>query len=182
MLSIRSHGWSRDVDEFYREQWKKEYSIDEVREFYTFYYPGFNLRSTDLNAFLGLSQLERMDEIVSVRQNNYNLYSKYLEGKYWKQESQFSQLSSFAYGTIVENREEVFNHLKKNNIEVRPLICGSMGKQPFWIKKFGYEALKVADVVHDYGLYLPNHLYIDEEKIKFVTDKFMEVAVPKFIV
>ena len=182
MLSIRSHGWSRDVDEFYREQWKKEYSIDEVREFYTFYYPGFNLRSTDLNAFLGLSQLERIDEIVSVRQNNYNLYSKYLEGKYWKQESQFSQLSSFAYGTIVENREEVFNHLKKNNIEVRPLICGSMGKQPFWIKKFGYEALKVADVVHDYGLYLPNHLYIDEEKIKFVTDKFKEVAVPKFIV
>lgn len=182
MLSIRSHGWSRDVDGFYKEQWKNEYSIDEVREFYAFYYPGFNLRSTDLNAFLGLSQLDRMNEIVSVRQNNYNLYSKYLEGKYWKQESQFNQLSSFAFGTFVENREEVFNHLKKNNIEVRPLICGSMGKQPFWIKKFGHKPLKVADVVHDYGLYLPNHLYIDEEKIKFITDKFKEVAIPKFIV
>jgi CDP-6-deoxy-D-xylo-4-hexulose-3-dehydrase len=182
MLSIRSHGWSRDVDGFYKEQWKNEYSIDEVREFYAFYYPGFNLRSTDLNAFLGLSQLDRMNEIVSVRQNNYNLYIKYLEGKYWKQESQFNQLSSFAFGTFVENREEVFNHLKKNNIEVRPLICGSMGKQPFWIKKFGHKPLKVADVVHDYGLYLPNHLYIDEEKIKFITDKFKEVAIPKFIV
>lgn len=182
MLSIRSHGWSRDVDGFYKEQWKNEYSIDEVREFYAFYYPGFNLRSTDLNAFLGLSQLDRMNEIVSVRQNNYNLYNKYLEGKYWKQESQFNQLSSFAFGTFVENREEVFNHLKKNNIEVRPLICGSMGKQPFWIKKFGHKPLKVADVVHDYGLYLPNHLYIDEEKIKFITDKFKEVAIPKFIV
>lgn len=181
MLSIRSHGWSRDVDGFYKEQWKNEYSIDEVREFYAFYYPGFNLRSTDLNAFLGLSQLDRMNEIVSVRQNNYNLYNKYLEGKYWKQESQFNQLSSFAFGTFVENREEVFNHLKKNNIEVRPLICGSMGKQPFWIKKFGHKPLKVADIVHDYGLYLPNHLYIDEEKIKFITDKFKEVAIPKFI-
>jgi CDP-6-deoxy-D-xylo-4-hexulose-3-dehydrase len=182
MLSIRSHGWSRDVDGFYKEQWKNEFSIDEVREFYTFYYPGFNLRSTDLNAFLGLNQLDRMDEIVSVRQNNYNLYSKYLNGKYWKQESQYNHLSSFAFGTIVENRQEVFDHLKKNNIEVRPLICGSMGKQPFWIKKFGYKPLKVADVVHDYGLYLPNHLYIDEEKIKFVTDKFKEVAIPKFFV
>lgn len=182
MLSIRSHGWSRDVDGLYKEQWKSDFNIDEVREFYTFYYPGFNLRSTDLNAFLGLSQLDRIDEIVSVRQNNYNLYCKYLEGKYWKQESQFSQLSSFAYGTIVENREEVFNYLKKNNIEVRPLICGSMGKQPFWIKKFGYKPLKVADVVHDYGLYLPNHLYIDEDKVKFITDKFKEVAIPKFIV
>lgn len=181
MLSIRSHGWSRDVDGFYKEQWKNDFNIDEVREFYTFYYPGFNLRSTDLNAFLGLSQLDRMDEIVSVRQNNYDLYSKYLGGKYWKQQSQYHQLSSFAFGTIVENRQEVFNHLKKNNIEVRPLICGSMGKQPFWIKKFGHKPLKVADIVHDFGLYLPNHLYINEEKVKFITDKFKEVAIPKFI-
>jgi CDP-6-deoxy-D-xylo-4-hexulose-3-dehydrase len=180
MLSIRSHGWSRDVDSNFKEEWKKEFNIDDVREFYTFYYPGFNLRSTDLNAFIGISQLDKMDEIIKVRENNYNLYNKFLEGKYWKQESKFSELSSFAYGTIVENRMEVFNHLKKNNIEVRPLICGSMGKQPFWIKKYGHTPLEVADVIHDYGLYLPNHLYLDEEKIKFVCDKFKEVAVPKF--
>ena len=180
MLSIRSHGWSRDVDSNFKEEWKKEFNIDDVREFYTFYYPGFNLRSTDLNAFIGISQLDKMDEIIKVRENNYNFYNKFLEGKYWKQESKFSELSSFAYGTIVENRMEVFNHLKKNNIEVRPLICGSMGKQPFWIKKYGHSPLEVADVIHDYGLYLPNHLYLDEEKIKFVCDKFKEVAVPKF--
>ncbi len=180
MLSIRSHGWSRDVDSNFKEEWKKEFNIDDVREFYTFYYPGFNLRSTDLNAFIGISQLDKMDEIIKVRENNYNFYNKFLDGKYWKQESKFSELSSFAYGTIVENRMEVFNHLKKNNIEVRPLICGSMGKQPFWIKKYGHTPLEVADVIHDYGLYLPNHLYLDEEKIKFVCDKFKEVAVPKF--
>jgi CDP-6-deoxy-D-xylo-4-hexulose-3-dehydrase len=180
MLSIRSHGWSRDVDSNFKEEWKKEFSIDDVREFYTFYYPGFNLRSTDLNAFIGISQLDKMEEIIKVRENNYNLYNKFLEGKYWKQESKYSELSSFAYGTIVENRMEVFNHLKKNNIEVRPLICGSMGKQPFWIKKYGHTPLEVADVIHDYGLYLPNHLYLNEEKIKFVCDKFKEVAVPKF--
>ncbi len=180
MLSIRSHGWSRDVDSNFKEDWKKEYNIDDVREFYTFYYPGFNLRSTDLNAFIGISQLDKMNEIIKVRENNYNFYNKYLEGKYWKQESKFQELSSFAYGTIVENRIEVFNHLKKNNIEVRPLICGSMGKQPFWIKKYGHTPLEVADVIHDYGLYLPNHLYLNEEKIKFVCEKFKEVAIPKF--
>jgi CDP-6-deoxy-D-xylo-4-hexulose-3-dehydrase len=180
MLSIRSHGWSRDVDSNFKEEWKKEYNIDDVREFYTFYYPGFNLRSTDLNAFIGISQLDKMEEIIKVRENNYNFYNKYLEGKYWKQESKYAELSSFAYGTIVENRMEVFNHLKKNNIEVRPLICGSMGKQPFWIKKYGHTPLEVADVIHDYGLYLPNHLYLDQEKIKFVCEKFKEVAIPKF--
>lgn len=180
MLSIRSHGWSRDVDENYKKEWKDEYNIDDVREYYTFYYPGFNLRSTDLNAFIGISQLNKMAEITTVRQRNFELYNHFLEGKYWSQQSHFDELSSFAFGTIVENRIEVFNHLKKHNIEVRPLICGSMGKQPFWIKKYGHTPLEVADIIHDYGLYLPNHLYLDEEKIKFVTDKFKEVAVPKF--
>ncbi len=180
MLSIRSHGWSRDVDENYKKEWKDEYNIDDVREYYTFYYPGFNLRSTDLNAFIGISQLNKMAEITTVRQRNFELYNHFLEGKYWSQKSHFDELSSFAFGTIVENRIEVFNHLKKHNIEVRPLICGSMGKQPFWIKKYGHTPLEVADIIHDYGLYLPNHLYLDEEKIKFVTDKFKEVAVPKF--
>ncbi len=180
MLSIRSHGWSRDVDNSYKQEWKEVYKIDEVREYYTFYYPGFNLRSTDLNAFLGISQLEKMNEITQVRQKNFALYNQFLNGKYWSQQSDFDELSSFAFGTIVENRIEVFNHLKKNNIEVRPLICGSMGKQPFWIKKYGHTPLAVADVVHDYGLYLPNHLYLDESKIKFVTDRFKEVAIPKF--
>ena len=180
MLSIRSHGWSRDVDENYKKEWKDEYNIDDVREYYTFYYPGFNLRSTDLNAFIGISQLDKMAEITTVRQRNFELYNHFLDGKYWSQQSHFDELSSFAFGTIVENRIEVFNHLKKHNIEVRPLICGSMGKQPFWIKKYGHTPLEVADIIHDYGLYLPNHLYLDEEKIKFVTDKFKEVAVPKF--
>ena len=180
MLSIRSHGWSRDVDQSYKESWKEEFNIDSVREYYTFYYPGFNLRSTDLNAFIGISQLDKMKEICKVREENYNFYNKYLENKFWKQESEYSELSSFAYGTIVENREEVFNHLKANNIEVRPLICGSMGKQPFWIKKYGQTSLEVADIIHDYGLYLPNHFYLDEEKIKFVCEKFKQVAIPKF--
>ncbi|WP_396137780.1 DegT/DnrJ/EryC1/StrS family aminotransferase [Flavobacterium sp.] len=180
MLSIRSHGWSRDVDQSYKESWKEQFNIDSVREYYTFYYPGFNLRSTDLNAFIGISQLDKMKQICKVREENYNFYNQYLENKFWKQESEYSELSSFAYGTIVENREEVFNYLKANNIEVRPLICGSMGKQPFWIKKYGQTSLEVADIIHDYGLYLPNHLYLDEEKIKFVCEKFKEVAIPKF--
>ena len=66
MLSIRSHGWSRDVDSDFKNEWKETFNIDEVREFYTFYYPGFNLRSTDLNAFLGISQLTKIEEITAL--------------------------------------------------------------------------------------------------------------------
>lgn len=36
----------------------------------------------------------------------------------------------------------------------------------------------MADIVHDYGLYLPNHLNIDKKDIEYVCDKFKEVAIP----
>jgi len=86
-------------------------------------------------------------------------------------------ISTIEGGAVTTNDTKLYNLMLSI---VRPLICGSMGKQPFWIKKYGHTPLEVADVIHDYGLYLPNHLYLDEEKIKFVCDKFKEVAVPKF--
>ena len=58
----------------------------------------------------------------------------------------------------------------KNKIETRPLICGSIGRQPFWIKKYGLTNLKNADLVHDYGLYLPNNHEITTDEVKFVCE------------
>ncbi len=180
MLSIRSHGWARDIESDLRSEWKENYNIDDFREYYTFYYPGYNLRSSDLNAFIGISQLDKMEEIVKTRQKNFGLYKSLLGNKFWCQQSNFSTLSSFAYGIFVKNRLEVYNFLKKNGIESRPLICGSMGRQPFWIKKYGELHLRVSDLVHDNGIYLPNHLKMDENKIRFVCEKFVEVAEPLF--
>lgn len=179
MISIRSHGWARDIDEDIHQQWKTQFGVDEFRELYTFYHFGYNLRSSDLNAFLGISQIDKLNLIVERRHQNYQWYKKYLGDTFYFQQSNYDILSSFAFGTFVENRLEVFRYLKKNGIESRPLICGSMGRQPVWIRKYGEMKLPVADIVHDYGLYLPNHLYITEEKIKYICSKFKEVAVPK---
>ncbi len=178
MLSIRSHGWARDIEQEYKAEWKSEYNIDEVREFYSFYYPGYNLRSTDLNAFLGISQIDKMEAITNARERNYKIYRSHLSEKFWCQESEYSRLSSFAYGTFVKNRVEVFRFLKEHGIESRPLICGSMGRQPFWIKKYGVQNLEIADLVHDHGIYLPNHLQMNDERIKYVSEKFLEIAQP----
>ena len=177
MLSLRSHGWGRDVQPEYHEKWKKKYNIDEVRDLYTFYYPGFNLRSTDFNAFLGLSQLKKIDKLVHKRKENFDIYRSNLKD-FWSQRSDAEILSSFAYGVIIENRLEVYRHLKKNNIETRPLICGNIGRHPFWIKKLGEVRLPMADIIHDNGLYLPNHYNIGKEEIDFICDKFKEVARP----
>ena len=177
MLSIRSHGWSRDVPEADRQAWKQEYQIDDFREFYSFYYAGYNLRSTDLNAYIGRLQLKRLPEIAKVRARNFELYRQALP-EFFSQHSPDSFVSSFSFGTFAANRLELSKHLLAQGIECRPLVCGSMGRQPFWIKKFGVTHLPVADKVHDYGLYLPNHANITPEDIAYVAKHFREVAKP----
>lgn len=178
ILSIRSHGWSRDIEEDYKTEWRKNFDVNEFRNLYTFYYPGYNLRSTDLNAFLGISQLKKLDNIAKIRNQNFELYKKYISKDFWVQKSEYKLLSSFAFGTFVANPQEVYQLLKSHHIESRPLICGSMGRQPFWIKKFGVTPLKVADKVHYNGIYLPNHANMNEEKVKLVTSIFNQLAKP----
>ena len=177
MLSIRSHGWSRDVPEAERQAWKKEFQIDDFREFYSFYYAGYNLRSTDLNAYLGRLQLKRLPEIAKVRARNFELYRQALP-EFWSQSSEGGFVSSFSFGTYAKNRLEVSKHMLAQGVECRPLVCGSMGRQPFWIKKYGVTHLPVADKVHDFGLYLPNHANITPEDIAYVAKHFREVAQP----
>ncbi len=64
LLSVRSHGWDRDLPKETQIKLREKYNINNFRALYTFYYPGFNLRSTDLQAFLGLGQLKKIDQIV----------------------------------------------------------------------------------------------------------------------
>jgi CDP-6-deoxy-D-xylo-4-hexulose-3-dehydrase len=179
MLSIRSHGWSRDIDPNKKKKLMQKFNIDEFRDLYTFYYCGYNLRSSDLNAFLGLEQLKKINKICQVRHNNFQTYRKNLKD-FWSQKSSSNFISSFAYGTLVKNRMEVFKYLKKFGIETRPLICGNIGRHPFWTKKSGNCVLKNADVIHEYGLYLPNHYNLVEKDIIFICQKFNEIALPKF--
>lgn len=178
MLSLRSHGWSRDLPPDVRDGLMRDHDIDTFRNLYTFYYPGFNLRSTDLQAFLGRSQLKKLDDITVVRERNYNIYRAELSD-FFCQTSTASPMSSFAYGTLVENRMEVFEHLNANQIECRPLICGNIGRHPFWTNRYPDPQLRNADIVHDFGIYMPNHHNLSEDDVKFVCDTFKQVAQPK---
>ena len=111
------------------------------------------------------------------RSQNFIKYKKELNN-YWIQKSNTNFISSFAYATFVKNRLEVYTHLKANNIESRPLICGNIGRHPFWIKKYGACTLTNADLVHDYGIYLPNHANLLNDDIIYISTKFKEVAIP----
>ena len=52
----------------------------------------------------------------------------------------------------------------------RPLICGSIGNQPYWIKKYGKTSFEFADIVDNYGLYVPNHPELKLEEVEYICD------------
>ncbi len=179
-LSIRSHGWARDVESKYKKNLEKKFNVDEFKSLYTFYFSGLNIRSTDFNAEIGLNQLKKINSISIKRHKNFNYYKKKLN-KFWFQDSDLSLISSFGYATFVKNRLEVFRYLKSKNIQSRPLICGNMNRQPFIRKKkLTNLNLENSEFVDKYGLYLPNHANLTFEDIDFICKSFSKTAKPIF--
>ncbi len=174
--SLRSHGWSRDLDQEFANNLQSKYQISDFRNLYSFYYPGFNFRSTEINAFLGCRQIQLLDDYSLKRNKLFNRYKNNLS-KFWNQTSSSSFISSFAYGTLVDNPDEVWQYLKINGIESRPLICGSMGLQPYWKTYNGqYSSLKYADQVHQKGIYLPINADLTFEDVDLVCEYFCKKA------
>lgn len=170
LLSIRSHGWDRDLPSEKQSELRKKYNIQNFRSLYTFYYPGFNLRATDLQAFIGLQQLKKLDLIVSNRNKNYVRYKNEIKNDFWSaSEPTNSFVSNFSYPIITKNIDKLVKSLTENNIECRPLICGSITEHPFWYERYGKQDLPNAKLVHEYGLYVPNnHEMTDDEINKII--------------
>ena len=171
LLSIRSHGWDRDLDPELRKELREQHNIDEFRALYTFYYPGFNLRSTDLQAKIGLLQMERLDETIEKRKNNFILYNQLIQNNSWKVKPESNTtISNFAYPIIHTKNDIIVKNLQDNNIACRPLVCGSIGRQPFFTNLYGKQSdLTFADVVHDHGLYIPNNPDLTEKDIIMIS-------------
>jgi CDP-6-deoxy-D-xylo-4-hexulose-3-dehydrase len=171
LKSIRAHGWNRDLDEPFKSELQKEFEIDDFKDLYTFYYPGFNLRSTDLQAFIGIHQLDKINKISLLREHNYQYYQELIKNDYWKiTEFDNTYISNFAYPIIHPNIKNIVKDLNKNNVDCRPLVCGSIGNQPYWIKKYGKQSFEFADIVDNYGLYVPNNPDLTFKEVEYICD------------
>lgn len=169
LKQLRSHGWDRDLDATRQAELREQWGIDDFAALYTFYVPGFNVRSTDLQAVIGLKQLEKVDDMIAQRNKNFEIFKQRLSPYTWfptEQEESFT--ASFCIPIIAETKEEKDRIVKKlieNNVECRPLICGSMGTQPFFVKHFGRVALETVTRVDECGMYIPNHPHLTKEEI-----------------
>ena len=138
----------------------------------SFYIPGFNLRSTDLQAFLGLKQMEKVDKMISQRNSNYLLFTELLKNHTWiPTPPKDSYTASFCIPIIFKtksNKENAIKEFRENQIEIRPLIAGSMGKQPFYVKKYGELNLPNCNIIDEKGIYIPNFPLLTEDEIKLM--------------
>ena len=166
LKSIRSHGWDRDSSPEYSKQLRNQWETSNFDALYTFYHSGFNLRSTDLQAFIGLGQIDKLDDICKKRNKNFKIYQQELSSiRPYINECSQNFISNFAYPVISENRDSIVAVLQKENIEVRPMICGSMGTQPFYIKEYGKKELPNASIIDKWGFYIPNHPGLSKKDI-----------------
>ena len=161
LLQLRSHGWDRDLSTEAQKELREKWGVNDFSALYTFYVPGFNLRSTDLQAQIGIKQLDKVDGMINNRYINFLYYKSKLDGKIWFPTTiDDSYTSNFAIPVITktsEDKERLIKELTDNNISCRPLISGSMGSQPFYKKLYGETLLTNCTIVDERGIYVPNH-------------------------
>ncbi|HLD90550.1 MAG TPA: DegT/DnrJ/EryC1/StrS aminotransferase family protein [Patescibacteria group bacterium] len=169
LVSMRNHGWDRDWDAQTTQRHKKKWNVEDFNSLYTFYYPGLNLRSTDLQAFIGLRQLDKLARFSKKRNYNFRYYLKHIKDNILTLKER-GYISNFAYPVVSIKKDRIVRELQENGVVTRPLIAGSIGKQPFWIKKHGSYNYPNADLIHKFGFYLPNHQDLSEKDMDFIIE------------
>lgn len=169
LKQLRSHGWDRDLDATRQAELREEWNVDDFSALYTFYVPGFNVRSTDLQAVIGIKQLEKVDFMIEQRNKNFEKFKEKLSPHTWFPTEEIGSFTaSFCIPVIAKDKKEKENIIKalfEGNVECRPLISGSIGTQPFYIKKYGRKELRNASKIDECGMYIPNNPNLTEEEI-----------------
>jgi CDP-6-deoxy-D-xylo-4-hexulose-3-dehydrase len=165
LLMLRSHGWSRSLSKERQKYYKDKYNVSDFDNMYTFYMPGFNVRPTDIQATIGLSQMNKINNFCSIRQYNFNLFQQLISNNYWKPKPIGEFVVNMSYPVISPLRDKIVKELIANEIECRPLVSGSMSKQPFIKDKRIKCYDKNADIIDKFGFYVPNHPDIEVKDI-----------------
>ena len=171
LLMMRSHGWDRDLPKWKQDELRKEYNCNKFDALYNFYVPGFNLRATDLQAFIGLRAIDKLDNYVVKRTNNFNTYKSWITNNKLNLDNYtYNTISNFAMPIVHEQRDNIVKDLISANIEVRPLIAGNMASKPMWKKYACGESLPNAELIEKHGFYVPNHQDLTSQEISQITD------------
>jgi len=140
---------------------------------------GWNLRMTNIQAALGVAQLERLDELLEKKRwigQKYNQLLEKLPGVQLPlKETSYAKNIYWVYGLVLDDElkfdaKEIMSNLHKNGIGCRPFFY-PMHQQPVLINSglFKGEKYPVAERLYRQGFYLPSGLSLTEDQIKRVS-------------
>ncbi len=180
---VRAHGWDRNLSLAHQTKIRDRFKVNSTfYSRYTFYDLGYNLRTSEINGFLGNCQLKYITEINNKRNKNfmdvaipiYKQTDKYYPIKY----DHIDFLSNFAVPVICRSQKIRDELVKKcaGKVEIRPVVGGDMTKQPFFAKyKNGKTRIlnnPNAKLIHEQGLYFGNNPELTGKEIKIIIDIF----------
>jgi len=173
LLLLRSHGLYRELP----DHLKTKYEDKVVDPHFTFLIPGMNVRSTEINAFLGLMQLENLDKHNDIRRRNFEIFAKNLDGDRYYNDYRVEGNSSFCFPIIMkkETPERMREELGRMGVETRPVIAGNLYRHPFMDQIAQFRCDENAEIVHKHGFYVGNNHNVTEDDVKWLVDFLNEV-------
>ena len=129
---------------------------------------GLNFKITDLQASLGLSQFNKLQEFIDVKKKLYDEYSKFIDKKYLKDFDDFETPWFIdLYCDSQKQREELSLYLSSKNIETR-YSYPSLSSQSF-LRKINKTKLSFSEEISDNILWPPSSTNLTDEQIKYVS-------------
>ncbi|EAP76010.1 DegT/DnrJ/EryC1/StrS family aminotransferase [Roseovarius nubinhibens] len=176
MLSLRAHGWTRNLPKFNHVTGEK--SDDPFEESFRFVLPGYNLRPLEMSGALGQEQLKKLPGLVEGRRANGALVQARLGNhpKFMIQR-EIGKSSWFGFSLVLRPdagmaRADLVQRLSAAGFECRPIVAGNFAKNEV-MKYFDYEihgSLTNADYIDAQGLFVGNHHYPIPEAVDALAD------------
>lgn len=165
LLSLRAHGWTRNLPDRTRIAGQK--NSDDFFESFRFILPGYNVRPLELSGAIGREQLKKLDDLILGRRRNANLFLELLDGHpLLSPQREIGDSSWFGFSLIVKpdvgySRADLRKELDNMNVDYRPIVAGNFANQVMLshMNVKGQHNLPNADTIQQRGLFIGNHHY-----------------------
>ena len=180
---MRAHGWTRDL----KNRREVEALHPEIDPNFLFVNMGFNLRPTEINAALGLIQLQKLDTFNHRRNQIASTWTQYFQPLIERETfcpmepTRGARPAAFGYPVICSEpriQKELKGHMNEHGIETRPIICGNMARQPAFanIAHRVSGKLSGADTIMDCGLLWGLHPLMSNQDVEYVANTVLEFS------
>ena len=171
---LRAHGMLREANNKVLEK-KLQKKYNYLSPKFIFMHSGYNMRSNEISAVIGLSQLKRLNKNNLKRTKNFEYFLKNLSEETFITKFQLEGSCNYAFPVILKNksfklRDKLEKLMIKSGIEFRRGNAGggNQMRQPYLegiLKKIDFKKFRVVEHIHDFGYYIGNYPSLKKNKI-----------------